>query len=211
MNNESSESGTDISLDFNKEIKHNSNNNKSNFLSNNDVQINKSGKKEDIIKSIKKNEEIKISKDIVGTPNLLMNEENEDTVGSLQNNILINNMNVNIKNYRMDNFKNLRNKFEKISETTKNQKSLDFDRIFKNSNKEKNNNVINQINSLLVNIDNLKTKSTNFNPDVKDSLLNSYKDWVIVKENNRFAEGVPILELKKEQFLKNTKIKEVKL
>ena len=109
----------------------------------------------------------------------------------------------------MDNFKQLRNKFEKFSVSTKHQKSFDLEKVFKNTNKEKNDKVIKQINSLLSNIDNLKTKSTAFSPEVKDSLLNSYKDFIILKENNKFSEGMPILELKKEQFLKNTKILEV--
>lgn len=155
-------------------------------------------------------EENKINNSGVGTTNFLgRKEENNETLENFNNKLQINSMNVNIKNYRMDNFKQLRNKFEKFSVSTKHQKSFDLEKVFKNTNKEKNDNVINQINSLLANIDNLKTKSTIFSPEVKDSLLNSYKDFIVVKENNKFFQGMPILELKKEQFLKNTKILEV--
>jgi len=133
-----------------------------------------------------------------------------ETLENIKNKIQINNMNVSIKNYRMDNFKQLRNKFNKLSHSTKNQYTLDVVKLFKNTNKEKNDKVINQINSLLANIDLLTTKSTAFSPEVKDSLLNSYKDFIVVKENIKFYEGMPILELKKEQFLKNTKILEVR-
>lgn len=151
----------------------------------------------------------------VGTLNLTIAKEdnnNQETIESIQiKKLQINNMNVNIKNYRMDNFKQLRNKFEKISVSTKHQKSFVLEKIFKNSNKEKNDKVIHQINSLLANIDNLKTKSTAWNPEVKDSLLNSYKDFIVVKEIDKFYDGMPILQLKKEQFLKNTKIFEVRI
>lgn len=136
-------------------------------------------------------------------------DDNCETLENIQNKLQINSMNVNIKNYRMDNFKQLRNKFDKLSVSTRHQKSLDLEKLFKNTNREKNDKVINQINSLLANIDLLTTKSTAFSPEVKDSLLNSYKDFIVVKENNKFNEGMPILELKKEQFLKNTKILEV--
>jgi beta-N-acetylglucosaminidase len=157
-----------------------------------------------------KHDEINRNNNGVRTLDFIGNEDNTETVENIQNKLQISNMNVNIKNYRMDNFKQLRNKFDKISVSTKHQKTFVFEKIFKNTNKEKNDNVINQINSLLVNIDNLKTKSTAFSPEVKDSLLNSYKDFIAVKEINKFYKGVSILELKKEQFLKNTKIFEVK-
>lgn len=146
----------------------------------------------------------------IGTPDQNLDKEViNETLENTQNKLQINSMNVNIKNYRMDNFKQLRNKFEKLSVSTKLQRSFDFEKAFKNSNKEKNEKVIDQINSLLANIDLLKTKSTAFSPEVKDSLLNSYKDFIVVKEKNKFYEGMPILDLKREQFLKNTKILEV--
>ena len=136
-------------------------------------------------------------------------EENNETLENFNNKLQINSMNVNIKNYRMDNFKKLRNKFENFSVSTKHQKNLDLEKLFKNTNKEKNDKVLNQINSLLENLYNFKTKSSSFGPEVKDSLLNSYKDFIIVKENIKFFKGMPILELKKQEFLKNTKILEV--
>ncbi len=157
-----------------------------------------------------KEEENKLNNNGVSTTGLInMKEENNETLENFNNKFQKNNLNVNIKNYRMDNFKHLRNKFDKFSLSTKHQNSLDLEKAFKKSNKDKNDKVINQINSILANLDDLKTKSTNFNPEVKDSLLNSYKDFIIVKENNKFSQGMPILELKKEQFLKNTKILEV--
>ncbi len=161
------------------------------------------------------NDENKLNTNGLGTTNLIRGVRKEDTNSETNENLItkklqINSMNVNIKNYRMDNFKQLRNKFEKLSVSTKDKKSFDFEKVLKKGgNRQRNDSVINQINSLLENIDSLKTKSTAFSPEVKDSLLNSYKDFIVVKEKHKFFEGMPILQLKKEEFLKNTKILEV--
>lgn len=122
----------------------------------------------------------------------------------------VSNSNINIKNYRMDNFKHLRDKLDKVRLSSMEKKMNNFDEIFKHNNKEKNTNVINEINSLLVNIDNIKTKNS-FSPDIKDSLLNSYKDFIAVNRQTKFYEGASILDLKKDFFVKKFKIFDVKV
>lgn len=109
----------------------------------------------------------------------------------------------------MDNFKHLRDRLDKVRLDSMEKKENNFDRIFQHTNKAKNINVINEINSLLVNIDNIKTKHS-FSPDIKDSLLNSYKDFVAVNRQTKFYEGTSILDLKKDAFIKKVKIFDVK-
>lgn len=203
MNNASSETGNDLDLDFQQEIKNN------NYYHNKSINYNYA-KMEDEIKI----KNTKISNHIFETPIGLFENDIYDENKYNYNNILsskdylVNNLAVNIKNYRLDNFKSLRNKFEKISLSTQNKKSLKLDKIFLNSYKEKDLVVVNQINSLLLNIDSMKTKQS-FSPDIKDSLLNSYKNFIILKEHKKFKEGVSILDLKKEQFLKKTNLLDV--
>jgi hypothetical protein len=120
----------------------------------------------------------------------------------------VSNSNINLKNYRIDNFKHLRDRLDKVRLNTIVKKSKDFERIFDHTNKVKNNNVINEINSLLVNIDNIKTKNS-FSPEIKDSLLNSYKDFVAVNRQTKFNEGTSILDLKKDAFINKLKIFDV--
>jgi len=120
----------------------------------------------------------------------------------------VSNSNINLKNYRIDNFKHLRDKLDKVRLSTLEKKSKNFDRIFDHTNKVKNNNVINEINSLLVNIDNIKTKHS-FSPEIKDSLLNSYKDFVAVNRQTKFYQGSSILDLKKDAFINKIKIFDV--
>jgi hypothetical protein len=205
-NNAFSETGTDLSLDFHKELKNN-NNNGDNILSSKEAESIKNNKSKEI--QLIKDEGNKLESSGTGSPNIFAKEDNSDIAHNFQTKIPINNFNLNIKNYRLDNFKHLRNKFENFSTSTKNQKTYDFDKIFKNTNKEKNKYVINQINSLLSTIENIKTKTNDFSPDVKDSLLNSYKNFIAVKEKKKFTDGVSILNLKREEFLKNTHLQEV--
>lgn len=120
----------------------------------------------------------------------------------------VSNSNINIKNYRIDNFKHLREKLDKIRLSSLDKKENDFDRIFQHTNKARNINVVNEINSLLINIDNIKTKES-FSPDIKDSLLNSYKDFIAVNKKTKFYEGSSILDLKKDAFIKKMNINDV--
>ena len=61
---------------------------------------------------------------------------------------------------------------------------------------------------VLFNIDNIKTKHS-FSPEIKDSLLNSYKDFVAVNRQTKFYQGSSILDLKKDAFINKIKIFDV--
>jgi hypothetical protein len=97
-----------------------------------------------------------------------------------------------LKNARRDFFENV-NKMEeeKVSKKI-------------NKNREKNENILDGINSLFKMLDNIKTASSD-SLHIKDSLLNSHKNFIIVKKIKEFNDGVPILKLKKEDFMEKSK------
>jgi len=121
----------------------------------------------------------------------------------------IKNFDISLTNYRLDNLKNVKDNLEKNSVSFRNTKSEDLEKIFRNTNKEKNNKVINQINTVLHNIDDDQSKSPSFSPQVKDWFVNSYKHFMTIKDNERNKDGVPIFELKQSDLMKNTNLREV--
>lgn len=211
MNKATSEIATEYTNDFNKELKQKSSLNLSNEIKSVvDHHSQKSPNNSDKIHE--KESSIKVVKKKLNDSSINTNETYERNHPNRFKNIIypVSNSNINLKNYRFDNFKHLREKLDKVREFTVEQKNSDFNRIFKHTNKERNTNVINEINSLLVNIDNIKTKHS-FSPDIKDSLLNSYKDFVAVNRQTKFLEGASILDLKKDAFIQKIKLLDVKL
>jgi hypothetical protein len=207
-----SESSTEMPPNDNDFANDNKNNSNSNSMDADD-ELQKTRKIKTPI-SKKKGNSIKIIKKKLNDSSINTNETYERSVldPNKYKDIVypVSNSNINLKNYRIDNFKHLRDRLDKVRLNTIVKKSKDFERIFDHTNKVKNNNVINEINSLLVNIDNIKTKNS-FSPEIKDSLLNSYKDFVAVNRQTKFCEGTSILDLKKDAFMNKLKIYDVKI
>lgn len=206
-----SESATDVPNDFHCEIK-NKSDEYSPKISNLEDQKSQKSRAANSDRSLEKDPSIKIVKKKHNDSSINTNETYERSIldPNKYKDIIypVSNSNINIKNYRMDNFKHLRNKLDKVRLDSVDKKINNFDRIFQHTNKAKNNNVINEINSLLVNIDNIKTKHS-FSPEIKDSLLNSYKDFVAVNRQTKFYEGTSILDIKRDEFIKKIKILDV--
>jgi hypothetical protein len=73
-------------------------------------------------------------------------------------------------------------------------------------NKRKNEEILGQIDKLFQIFDNMKTASSKSGMfKYPDSLLNSHKDFIIIKKNKEFNEGVPILKLKQDDYIQKAK------
>lgn len=83
----------------------------------------------------------------------------------------------------------------------KNKKQGNFNA---NSVKGKNEIIFNQISSMLEQMQNIQTSSSDSFLAL-DSLLNSHKNFIIVNKFKQFKDGIPILKLKRENFMEKTK------
>lgn len=193
MYDASTETGNDLSLDFNKETKSNSINNSNDFIPPNNSEIKKSFKQNEKMNSsvINKNEKPKFTqKEFLPKERInkeLSNNNSNNKETSLKNfnsNLQIHNFDINMKNNRFGCFQNLRTEQESnninINNSPKNNLIENKEKIKKNKNNdEKNNKVINQINSLLIDMNNTSnTKTSAFSPEVKNSLISTYKDFL---------------------------------
>ena len=65
------------------------------------------------------------------------------------------------------------------------------------------NKINNILNRKIVNEKDRKKKKKNNNNEYKDSLLNTYQDFIIITQADQFKKGVPILKIKQNNFEKN--------
>lgn len=73
---------------------------------------------------------------------------------------------------------------------------------FVNFDRQKNHKILYEIQSL---INSFKDKEYDYinNPNIEDSLLNTFKNFVIFKRKKEFDDGMPILKIKQNEFLEN--------
>jgi hypothetical protein len=125
-----------------------------------------------------------------------------NTIDNLRKKKLIKIKEIKYKNSRFDRFKNFINErnrrysgfFEKSRSLTKIK-----------DNKLKYKKVIKDVNSLINNLEMNNTKSTFHRVTVKDSFLNSYKNFIVINKYDQFRDGIPVLQLKKDDFFEKAK------
>jgi hypothetical protein len=94
----------------------------------------------------------------------------------------------------------LRNAKEAFLEKQKKEQTKRTIKLKKSTNIKKTDEVLDQINFLFDSLDNLRTRSDHQQKPA-DSLLNSHKDFILMKKYEEFKSGVPILKLKREDFM----------
>jgi hypothetical protein len=198
--NNSIETGTDISLDYYKELKLNYNDKYGSLveeLKNKYSTSNTNG--------YEKNSGTSTNDNFSGN-----NSNKIQTIENMKNKQTLKVNTLKLENSRFDKFMKIKQLFAKkrlnMSESVKNIKTSKMQM----NNNNKYGKVLKEVSDLLNNLEMLKTKSTFHKITVKDSFLNSHKNFIIINQLAKFQNGIPVLQLKKEAFLKNKLPKVIK-
>ncbi len=205
-NNNSVETGTDISLDYYKELKLNYNDKygtlveelKNKYTTGSLVNYGGNGGN--------RNSGTNTNENFNNETNF---KNRKNTIESMKKKSLINFNSIKIENSRLERFQRAKDLYR-----TRLSKSLRSSSVLRNkkvSKTQKNNNykyqkVLRDVSSLINNLEMMKTKSTFHRVTVKDSLLNSHKNFIVINQFDKFRNGIPVLQLKKEDFLKKAKL-----
>jgi hypothetical protein len=141
------------------------------------------------------NQDLKINSNSVNNLNSFLNKK--FTNQTLQK--LFESEKLNRRNLNIDSENSPRRKFEIEKE---NHKIKKIKNSFTNFDKQKNLKILKEIENMIFSF---KTKELNLNnnSEIRDSLLNTFKNFVIFKRKKEFSEGVPILKIKKNEFMEN--------
>lgn len=190
INNNPLESPTDISLDYYKELK----------LNYNDKYVSLVEELKNKYSSELKTADLNTSDKNLAKRNMIYKM---NTIENMKKKKILNIQLMNLQNSRFDKFLKIK-EWQKskrcslsTSKTTLRSKLTDIQK--NNNNKYKS--VLNDVAALINNLEIMKTKVTFHRVTVKDSLLNSHKDFIVINQFDKFKNGIPVLQLKKEDFL----------
>lgn len=200
--NNSVETGTDISLDYYKELK-----------------INYNDKYGTLVEELKNKYSTGSTLNIGGAninsgtnTNENFNNENflqkQNTIESMKKKRLINFSTMKLENSRFEKFQKAKDLYRKKLSTSLSSSSVLKNKVSKmqKNNNYKYQNVLRDVSSLINGLEMMKTKSTFHRVTVKDSLLNSHKNFIVINQFEKFRNGIPVLQLKKEDFLKKANL-----
>ena len=111
---------------------------------------------------------------------------------------------IDLKNPRFDKFLATKINHQKYLDTL--NSSSRTSNFLQKSNLHKYKNVLDDIGGLFYDLEMIKTKSTFHRITVKDSLLNSHKNFIVINQYDKIKEGMPILQLKREDFESKTNL-----
>jgi hypothetical protein len=123
------------------------------------------------------------------------------TIDHLRKKKLINIKEIKMKNCRFDKFNRIKAARDRVSLSSSSQKR---------SPKAKDNNIkykkiVKDVNNLINNLEMNLSKSTFHKVTVRDSFLNSYKNFIVINKFDKFRDGIPVLQLKKDDFFEKAK------
>ena len=184
------ETGTDISLNYYKELK-----------------LNYNEKNNEIVNELKHkytSSNIQKISQQAGTTyreiNTLIGKSN--TIEHLRSKKLIKVKEIKMKNSRLDKFNRMKMERDRRPASSLNKKRSPI-KIRDNTLKYKK--VIKDVNGLINNLEMNNSKSTFHRVTVRDSFLNSYKNFIVINKYDKFRDGIPVLQLKKDDFFDKAK------
>jgi hypothetical protein len=94
-------------------------------------------------------------------------------------------------------------RFRKIELIKQNQNSAKIRKSFANYDRTKNSKILQEIEDMIESFKNKDYTNSKNSQEFGDSLLNTFKNFVIFKRKKEFSEGVPILKIKQNEFMEN--------
>jgi hypothetical protein len=185
------ETGTDISLNYYKELKLNYNEKYNRIV---DELKNKYTSSTFI-----NNKTLKQSGNTFNEYNGYIGKSH--TIEHLRKKKLINIKEIKMKNCRFDKFNRMKAARDRVSVSSGSQKRSPL--IKDNNIKYKK--IVKDVNSLINNLEMNLSKDTFHKVTVRDSFLNSYKNFIVINKYDKFREGIPVLQLKKDDFFNKAK------
>lgn len=184
------ETGTDISLNYYKELK-----------------LNYNEKYNNIVDELKQKYTISNIHKISQQAGTTLHDVNSiigksTTIDQLRSKKLIKIKEIKMKNSRFDKFNRMKMARDRKSASSYDRKKSPI-KIMDNKLKYKK--VIKDVNSLINNLEMNCSKSTFHRVTVRDSFLNSYKNFIVINKYDKFRDGIPLLQLKKDDFYDKTK------
>lgn len=94
-------------------------------------------------------------------------------------------------------------RFKKFQMIKENQNSAKIRKSFANFDRTKNSKILHEIEEMIESFRNKDYSNSKNSQEIGDSLLNTFKNFVIFKRKKEFSQGVPILKIKQNEFMEN--------
>jgi hypothetical protein len=99
-------------------------------------------------------------------------------------------------------------RFKNFQMIQENQNSAKIRKSVSNFNRTKNSKILHEIREMIESFKNKDYSNSKSTQEIGDSLLNTFKNFVIFKRKKEFSQGVPILKIKQNEFMESLIISE---